>query len=172
MGMFALLTSEWPSLDAAIMANGANATSGTELYEGAPSKKTFDIERLPERYGISPREQDVLNLLIKGRAVPFICDGLFLAKSTVITHVKHIYKKTGITHGHQELLDIVKYFEGWNKQQQEPLLHAIHGAPFDTVRYRTTASKHKMSHILDSKETRELYWGTRELYWGTRNCIS
>ena len=60
-----------------------------------------------QRYGISKREQDVVRLLSKGRNVPFICDELFIAKSTVQTHIKHIYAKTGATN-RQELLDVIE----------------------------------------------------------------
>ena len=39
--------------------------------------------------------------------MPFICDELFIAKSTVQTHIKHIYAKTGAS-THQELIDLLE----------------------------------------------------------------
>ncbi|MEG0375895.1 MAG: helix-turn-helix transcriptional regulator, partial [Raoultibacter sp.] len=54
------------------------------------------------------REQEVLALLVKGRSIPYICDELFVAKSTAQTHVRHIYAKMEITGGRQELIDIVE----------------------------------------------------------------
>ena len=111
IGMFVLLASEWRLIDAAKMANETSAMGGTDLHESQYQENAFNIRKFAKQYGLSPREQDVLNLLIKGRSVPFICDELFLAKSTVATHVKHIYKKIGITQGRQELLDIVEHFE-------------------------------------------------------------
>jgi Response regulator containing a CheY-like receiver domain and an HTH DNA-binding domain len=44
-------------------------------------------------------------LLVKGRNIPYICDELFIAKSTAQTHVRHIYGKMEISGGRQELLD-------------------------------------------------------------------
>ena len=111
IGMFVLLASEWQFIDAAKMANETSAMGGTDLHESQYQENAFNIRKFAKQYGLSPREQDVLNLPIKGRSVPFICDELFLAKSTVATHVKHIYKKIGITQGRQELLDIVEHFE-------------------------------------------------------------
>lgn len=111
IGMFVLLISEWQFLDATKMASETSAMGGADLDENQSQENAFDIGKFAEQYGLSPREQDVLNLLIKGRSVPFICDELFLAKSTVATHVKHLYKKVGITQGRQELLDIVEHFE-------------------------------------------------------------
>ena len=111
IGMFVLLASEWQFIDAAKMANETSAMGGTDLHESQYQENAFNIRKFAKQYGLSPRKQDVLNLLIKGRSVPFICDELFLAKSTVATHVKHIYKKIGITQGRQELLDIVEHFE-------------------------------------------------------------
>lgn len=65
------------------------------------------LDAFAQRFGISKREQEVALLLSKGRNVPFICDELFIAKSTVQTHIKHIYAKTGATN-RQELLDIIE----------------------------------------------------------------
>lgn len=51
-------------------------------------------------------ELDVLLLLAAGRSQPYICDYLVLSKSTVSTHVSHIYQKCSV-HSRQELLDLV-----------------------------------------------------------------
>lgn len=58
-----------------------------------------------ETYGLSPREVEVAALLLRGRSIPYICDELFIAKSTAQTHVRHIYAKMDITGGRQEFLD-------------------------------------------------------------------
>lgn len=42
---------------------------------------------------------------LRGRSIPYICDELFIAKSTAQTHVRHIYAKMDITGGRQELID-------------------------------------------------------------------
>ena len=55
------------------------------------------------RYGLTPREGDVLQLLARGRSVPFIADELHISQSTTKGHVRHIYEKVGVA-SKQELL--------------------------------------------------------------------
>lgn len=43
-----------------------------------------------------------------GALHPYICDELFIAKSTAQTHVRHIYAKMNITGGRQELIDRIE----------------------------------------------------------------
>ena len=64
------------------------------------------VEQAGSAYQLSPREVEIAAFLVQGRSVPYISDELFLAKSTVETHVKHIYKKTGV-HSRQELINLV-----------------------------------------------------------------
>lgn len=59
-------------------------------------------------YNLSPREMEVVELLLRGRSIPYICDELFIAKSTAQTHVRHIYAKMDITGGRQELIDRIE----------------------------------------------------------------
>lgn len=73
-------------------------TAGTTLADAC------DVIRL--QYSLTPREREILEFLGHGRSVPFISDSLFLAKSTVETHRKHIYEKVGV-HNRQELLDMI-----------------------------------------------------------------
>lgn len=64
------------------------------------------MARLSERFGLTAREREILGFLARGRSVPFISDALFIQKSTVETHRKHIYAKLDV-HNRQELLDLV-----------------------------------------------------------------
>lgn len=73
--------------------NVTNATADAKLRAAAAT------------YGLSPREVEVAALLLRGRSIPYICDELFIAKSTAQTHVRHIYAKMDITGGRQELID-------------------------------------------------------------------
>lgn len=57
------------------------------------------------RYRLSQREREVLGYLVRGRSQPYIRETLLLSRSTVSTHVKHIYEKLGIN-SKQELLDL------------------------------------------------------------------
>jgi DNA-binding CsgD family transcriptional regulator len=58
------------------------------------------------RYALSARESAVLAYLIQGRSAPYIAQQQFIATSTVKTHIRRIYQKTGV-HSKQELLDLV-----------------------------------------------------------------
>ncbi len=75
------------------------------------ASRSAALEGLAVRYGISAREREIVELLLRGRNVPYICDELFIAKSTVETHVKHVYSKLGIS-SRQQLIDIVEREEG------------------------------------------------------------
>ncbi|NGM18062.1 hypothetical protein GMI70_08700 [Eggerthellaceae bacterium zg-893] len=55
------------------------------------------------RFGLSRREREVAQLLLSGRNVPAVAELLCISQSTVQTHVKHIYEKTGV-HTRQELI--------------------------------------------------------------------
>ena len=63
--------------------------------------------RMAERFGLSARETEVLGYLLEGRSHPYIRDELFISKSTVDTHVRHIYAKVGVN-SKQELIDASK----------------------------------------------------------------
>lgn len=63
-----------------------------------------------ERYGLSRREADVLDLLARGRDVPYIAEELVISKNTVRSHIKSIFAKTGV-HSRQELIDLVELVE-------------------------------------------------------------
>lgn len=64
-----------------------------------------------ERYGLSPRESEVLELLLEGRTIKRIQEALFISQGTVSTHIRHIYQKTGSAN-RQELLDLAERVAG------------------------------------------------------------
>ena len=57
------------------------------------------------QFGLSAREADVLAFCLRGRTGERIAQELYISKSTVETHLKRIYGKTGV-HNRQELLDL------------------------------------------------------------------
>lgn len=61
---------------------------------------------LSKEYRLTRRESDVLEFLVQGRSVPYICKELVLAEGTVRTHMTRIYRKLGI-HSKQELFDLL-----------------------------------------------------------------
>jgi DNA-binding CsgD family transcriptional regulator len=49
-----------------------------------------------ERYAISPREREVMALLVQGLSYESMADRLCISLSTVKTHINRIYRKTGV----------------------------------------------------------------------------
>ena len=65
------------------------------------------VLRLTREAGLSKREAQVLQMLGQGRSIPYISDALFLARSTVETHKKHLYAKLDV-HSRQELISLLE----------------------------------------------------------------
>ncbi len=62
---------------------------------------------IAEHFGLSPRECDVLPLLLEGRTIARIQEALFISQGTVSTHIRHIYQKTGAAN-RQDLIDMAQ----------------------------------------------------------------
>lgn len=62
---------------------------------------------LAEEHGLTPRENDVFQLLVQGYSLPAIEKKFVLSHSTVKTHARHVYEKFGVS-GKQELIERVK----------------------------------------------------------------
>ncbi len=61
---------------------------------------------LAERFGLSPREAEILGYLARGFSPTYIAKDLVLSVSTVRTHVRNIYRKLGIGK-REELIHLV-----------------------------------------------------------------
>ena len=88
------------------------ASEGDSLVFGSASLSGVDpvggqLDRFVARFGLSPREADIVAFIASGRDVPYIERELGLAKSTVKTHIKHIYEKCGVS-SRQALLDLLE----------------------------------------------------------------
>jgi DNA-binding CsgD family transcriptional regulator len=59
-------------------------------------KTEKEMERIVEKKNISPREHEILNLIIKGKSNKEIEDVLFISMPTVKTHISNIYKKFAV----------------------------------------------------------------------------
>ena len=59
-------------------------------------KKEFTLEQFYNKYNISEREKEILELVVKGKTNREIEDILFISYHTVRVHVKNIYKKLDI----------------------------------------------------------------------------
>lgn len=87
-----------------------NAHSFALQGEPRDSDKRDQIEKihaLARAYQLSPREVDVMELWGTGHTSSYIEEQLYIAKSTVKTHLSHIYEKTG-TASKEELLQLIE----------------------------------------------------------------
>lgn len=66
--------------------------------------------RLSEEGGLTPREREILEMLVRGRSKVHIAETFLISENTVRGHVKHIYAKLDV-HGKQELLDKLEAVE-------------------------------------------------------------
>lgn len=88
----------------------SESVAGT-LGSGAQEERTAAVVALlVERYGLTPREAEVLPLVIKGRTIARIQEELHISQGTVSTHTRHIYQKVGVRN-RQALLDLVEGVE-------------------------------------------------------------
>jgi DNA-binding CsgD family transcriptional regulator len=76
------------------------APAGNDTTDGIPT-------HLVDKYGITPREAEIIALLLVGDSYTEIGVKLFIAHSTVKTHVQRIYKKTCVTNKIQ-LINLIK----------------------------------------------------------------
>ena len=59
------------------------------------SEQSFDDE-LFVKYEISPREQEIIQLILQGHTYQKIGEKLYISPNTVKTHVSNIYTKCGV----------------------------------------------------------------------------
>lgn len=94
---------------------GSSATSGgpSEAHDeaaelpGRQGELDLACRSLVARYGMTPREAEVLFLLARGRTARHIGRELGMSDATVKTHISHIYRKMHIN-SQQALLDVVE----------------------------------------------------------------
>ena len=63
---------------------------------------------IPEEYNLTPREAEILDLLVQGLTYQQIADRLFISYGTVRKHVEHIYRKLEV-HGKMEAIRKINY---------------------------------------------------------------
>lgn len=85
----------------------AIAVTDEAVPEGALNTAvSLTCDRLIEEYRLSPREAQILPMVIEGRSRAYISEQLNLSDSTVKTHISHIYGKCSVT-GRQGLVELV-----------------------------------------------------------------
>lgn len=63
------------------------------------------IDALAGRFGLSSREAEVLQLVLKGYTWPMVADELFISLNTAQSHQRNIYRKLGV-HKKRELIEL------------------------------------------------------------------
>lgn len=96
---------------AAAPATGFRGGAGSRLSDGA-ARGAEDLTalrcaRARELYGLSSREAEVMELIVRGNTGPAIAEMLFISENTMRTHSKRIYAKMGV-HKKQELVVLVE----------------------------------------------------------------
>ena len=74
---------------------------------GAEDLTAIRCARVRELYGLSSREAEVMELIVRGNTGPAIAEMLFISENTMRTHSKRIYAKMGV-HKKQELVVLVE----------------------------------------------------------------
>lgn len=109
-GMLADGTSSLRSMD------GGSATS---RHEAQQPSNTFDqlpytCHLIAVEYDLTRREEEILQLLVRGRTASRIAETLCITTATTRTHLRNIYAKLGV-HSQQDILDM---YEELSDEQQ------------------------------------------------------
>lgn len=93
--------------------DAAESTASLESSAQAAPADVLDVRAqqcraLAERFGLSSRETEVVELLSHGRTGPAIAEELFISENTVRTHIKRIYAKVGVSKKQALLAELEK----------------------------------------------------------------
>lgn len=73
-------------------------------------EEVFPLDRFALPYNLTPREKQILRLLLEGRNNPYIRENLNVSNNTLKTHLRNVYRKLSIK-DRQELLDLYREFQ-------------------------------------------------------------
>jgi DNA-binding CsgD family transcriptional regulator len=101
----------YPFFDSATQLQAADAEahfvdeSRLSAKGGAIWREKLDM--VARNFDLSPRQSEVMEMLVKGRDAKYIMDHFVVSRSTAKTHTYNLYKKLGV-HSRQELLNLVE----------------------------------------------------------------
>lgn len=103
---FALILWRGPSQRAGwpmpVIGESPDREGATGNEPSAEEELALTCSVIRRRYDLTPREEDVLLLLIQGKSIAEVAESLVIAKGTAKVHVRHIYEKLGV-HSRNEL---------------------------------------------------------------------
>ena len=72
-------------------------SQGDENLKGtSPSSYLHDTSQL-SKYPVTPREREIIELILHGETNRVIAEKLFISESTVKKHINNVFRKLGIT---------------------------------------------------------------------------
>jgi len=82
-------------------ANGGGWVFARGFFRGrarsaAAALARLDLSGLETRYGISPREREIISLMITGKSNREITEALYISQETVKKHIYNAYRKIGV----------------------------------------------------------------------------
>lgn len=85
---------------------GVNGVAVLAVLQPLPALPTLFLEAFCARHAVSPREQEVIELLLEGLGTVDMADRMSISEHTVRDHLKRLYRKTG-TRSRSELLSVL-----------------------------------------------------------------
>lgn len=85
----------------------SSANHATTVTQAPAPSLEQRCREIAERYGLSAREVDVLQLVAQGRSYARIREDLTISQGTVNYHMSNLYAKLGV-HSRQEVIDLVR----------------------------------------------------------------
>jgi DNA-binding NarL/FixJ family response regulator len=70
--------------------------------------QSFEVKRSAQTYNITPREKEILQLLVKGYSIKMIGAELNISFDTVRTHLKNIYPKLHVNCGKEAIAKVLR----------------------------------------------------------------
>lgn len=129
----------------------------TAIRHAAVAASCFTASGLPEvlarrrlareRFGLSPREMQVLRMLRDGMSVPAIAGAMFVAQSTAKTYVARLYDKLGAVNRAQALM--IAAHHGVIRYEQDPVVNLSTTTPRSTG----TGKRGRLAVPVDSAST-------------------
>ena len=100
---------EETALEACVSDATAEAGGDFDARVGDMLKRSLEdrIDCVASRYGFSVREREVFELWVTGHDAQYIQDELVISRSTVKTHVRHIYEKCDV-HSRSDLMRVLE----------------------------------------------------------------